>query len=214
MRTIMVLNPKGGCGKSTIATNLASYFAAVKGAKVVLEDFDPQGSSVEWHQARPDYLQEITCLRAWEGDTRAPRNTDYVIIDAPAAVHGKELTALVRRSQTILVPVLPSPIDIRAASHFVKDLLAMGKIGKKQAKVAVIANRVREHTIVFHKLEHFLNSLKVPFVTRLRDTQNYIRAAERGVGLFELAPSMVATDLEQWEPLIKWLKSKRSMPSA
>lgn len=212
MRTIMVLNAKGGCGKSTIATNLASYLAAVENAEVVLEDFDPQGSSSEWLKARPGDRPAITGIRAWEESARAPRNTDYVIMDAPAAVYGKDLTALVRRAQTIIIPVLPSPIDIRAAAHFIHDLLLVGKISRKQTKVAVVANRVRENTLVYHTLEKFLSSLKIPFITTLRDTQNYIRAAERGVGIYEMAPSSVAHDLEQWEPLVKWLRSKRSQP--
>jgi chromosome partitioning protein len=124
------------------------------------------------------------------------------------------MTALVRRADTILIPVLPSPIDIRAAAHFIHDLLLQGKVSRKQTKLAVIANRVRENTLVYHTLEKFLKKLKIPFVATLRDTQNYIRAAERGLGIYELAPSSVYQDLEQWEPLVKWLRSKRSLPDA
>ncbi|NIP72815.1 MAG: AAA family ATPase [Gammaproteobacteria bacterium] len=214
MRTIMVLNAKGGSGKSTIATNLASYYAAEQGARVVLADFDPQGSSSEWLVARPEDRPPIAGIRAWEEDVRPPRNTDVLILDAPSRVRGKELTAMVRRAQTILIPVLPSPIDIRAAAHFIHDLLLVGKVSRKQTRVAVIANRVREHTIVYHDLERFLNSLRIPFVATLRDTQNYIKAAERGLGVFELAPSTAYQDLEQWEPLVRWLRSKRSRPQA
>lgn len=213
MRTILVLNSKGGCGKSTIATNLASYYAWEEEANVVIEDFDPQGSSSEWLKARAPDLPEITCIRAWEETIRPPRNTDIVILDAPAAVYGKELTALVRRAQTILIPVLPSPMDMRATAHFVHDLLLVGKVSRKQTKLGVVANRVRETTVVYHNLERFLKRLKIPVVATLRDTQNYIRAAERGCGIFELAPSLVYDDLEQWEPLVKWLHSKRSMPA-
>jgi chromosome partitioning protein len=120
----------------------------------------------------------------------------------------------VKRAETIIIPVLPSPIDIRAASHFIRDLLLVGKVSRKQTRIAVVANRVRENTRVYHTLEKFLTSLKIPFVTTLRDTQNYIRAEERGLGIFELAPSSVAQDVEQWEPLLKWLRSKRSLPQA
>lgn len=212
MRSIMVLNAKGGSGKSTIATNLAAYYAAVEDRNVVLADFDPQGSSVEWLDARPEDRAPITGVAAWEGPVRAPRDTEVLIIDAPARVRGKELTALVRRAESILIPVLPSPIDIRAAAHFIHDILLVGRVSRKQTRLAVIANRVREHTIVYHDLERFLNSLKIPFLTSLRDTQNYIRAAERGLGIFEMAPSMVEMDLEQWDPLLRWLRSKRSRP--
>lgn len=214
MRTIMVMNAKGGSGKSTIATNLASYYAAEEEAKVVLEDFDPQGSSSEWLANRAAERPEIVGIRAWEETAKPPRNTDVLIIDSPSGVRGAELTALVRRAQTILIPVLPSPIDMRAAAHFIHDLLLVGKVSRKQTRVAVIANRVREHTLVYHDLEAFLKALKIPFITTLRDTQNYIRAADRGLGVFELAPSSVYQDLEQWEPLLKWLHSKRSLPSA
>ena len=137
-----------------------------------------------------------------------------MIYDAPAGVSGKDLTALVKRAETIIIPVLPSPIDIRAASHFIRDLLLVGKVSRNQTKIAVVANRVRENTLVYHKLEKFLSSLKIPFIATLRDTQNYIRAEERGLGIFELAPSLVEQDVAQWEPLLKWLRSKRSLPEA
>jgi chromosome partitioning protein len=208
----MVLNAKGGCGKTTIATNLASYYTWELEQKVVLADFDPQGSSLAWLKARDEIWPEIGGIAAWKDSLRVPNDTDVVIMDAPARVHGKELTALVRRAETIIVPVLPSPIDIRAAADFLKDLLTTGKVSRKETKVAVVANRVRENTLIYHTLEAFLQSLKIPFVTTLRDTQNYIRAEERGVGIFEMAPSMVWQDLEQWEPLIRWLRSKRSQP--
>jgi chromosome partitioning protein len=213
MRTIMLLNAKGGCGKSTLASNLASYYAA-EGKAVGLVDFDPQKSGLEWLAVRSADDWEITGIDGTAKDLNIPRNLDVVIYDAPAGVSGKDLTALVKRAETIIIPVLPSPIDIRAASHFIRDLLLVGKVSRKQTKIAVVANRVRENTVVYHTLEKFLKSLKIPFVTTLRDTQNYIRAEERGLGIFELAPSSVEKDVEQWEPLLKWLRSKRSMPDA
>jgi chromosome partitioning protein len=213
MRTIMLLNAKGGCGKSTIASNLASYYAS-EGQAVAIVDFDPQQSSLEWLAVRPDDAPEIIGIDASEETPRLPRNLDVVIYDVPAGLRGKELTAMVRRAETLIIPVLPSPIDIRACSHFIRDLLLVGKVSRKQTKLAVVANRVRENTLVYHKLERFLKSLKIPFIATLRDTQNYIRGEERGLGIFELAPSLVAHDLEQWEPLLKWLRSKRSLPQA
>ncbi len=212
MRTILVLNAKGGCGKSTLATNLASYYAWEEERRVALADYDPQASSMEWLQVRGEEWPEIVGLAAYKGSATAPRDTEVLIMDAPARVSNTELSSLVRRAQTILVPVLPSPMDMRAAAHFIKDLLVVGKISRKQTRVAVVANRVRENTLIYHNLEAFLKSLKIPFLTHLRDSQNYIRAAERGLGIFELAPSMVWQDLEQWEPLVKWLRSKRSLP--
>ncbi len=211
MRTIMLLNAKGGCGKSTLASNLASHYAT-QGKAVSLVDHDPQASSLEWLAARPDDAAPITGVDATAEGARIPRGTEIAIHDAPAGIKGRELTALVRRAETLIIPVLPSPIDIRAASRFIGELLTVGKVSRKQTRLAVVANRVREHTLVYQRLEKFLNSLKIPFVASLRDTQNYIRAEERGLGLFELPPSLVAHDLEQWEALLKWLRSKRSRP--
>jgi len=210
MRTIMVLNAKGGCGKSTIATNLASYYAFIEEKNVAIVDFDPQGSSIDWLAARGEEWPEIIGIAGFKDTVRIPKSVDIVILDAPARVQGRELAGLVKRVETIIVPVLPSPIDIRAAANFIKDLLLSGKISRKETKVAVIANRVRENTLIYQTLYSFLKSLKIPFVTTLRDTQNYIHAEERGLGIFEMAPSKVWQDLEQWEPLLKWLRSKRS----
>ncbi len=213
MRKIMVLNSKGGCGKSTIATNLASYYASYEQKKVTLVDFDPQGSSLDWIKARPRTLPEIKVINATKETVRFSKDTEIVIMDVPARVEGRELAGLVKRVETIIIPVLPSPIDIRAAAKFIKELLTSARVSRKETKVAVVANRVRENTLSYHALYAFLKSLKIPFITTLRDTQNYIHAEEKGVGLFEMAPSKVWQDLEQWDPLIKWLRSKRSRAS-
>ena len=210
MRKIMVLNSKGGCGKSTIATNLASYYAFYEEKKVTLVDFDPQGSSLDWLKVRSGKWPEITGINATKEAVRFSKDTDIVIMDVPARVEGRELANLVKRVETIIIPVLPSPIDIRAAAKFIKDLLTSGRVSRKETKIAVIANRVRENTLSYHALYAFLKSLKIPFITTLRDTQNYIHAEDKGVGIFEMPPSKVWQDLEQWDPLIKWLRSKRS----
>lgn len=210
MRSILVLNAKGGCGKSTIATNLASYFAWEEEKSVALVDYDPQASSMEWLQARGEEWPEIRGYAAYRDNVRIPSNIDVVIYDAPARVTPTEMAALVRRAETIIIPVLPSPIDIRAAAHFIRDLLTVGKVSREQTKLAIVANRVKENTLIYQSLQSFVKSLKIPFITTLRDTQNYIHAEERGIGIFEMAPSRVWQDLEQWEPLIRWLRSKRS----
>ena len=211
MRHIMVLNAKGGSGKTTIATNLASYFAS-QGKEVILADYDPQESSLGWLEARSAGRPKIKGYPAHKETFRPGRNTDFVIMDPPAAVHGKELNALLRKAETILIPVLPSPIDMRAAVDFVAEVKHTGRVEKKQAKIALVANRVREYTTIYHELEDFLHHLKVPVLTHLRDNMNYIRAAERGLGVFEMAPYATQVDREQWEPIIKWIKSKRSQP--
>lgn len=210
MRSIMVLNPKGGCGKSTIATNIASFYAN-KDKTVALADFDPQGSSIDWLAARPDNFPEIEGIVAWK-EFKTPRNADVLVMDVPAGVHGKELTALIRRAQSVVIPVLPSPIDMRAVAKFAHEIHRVGKVEKNQVKLAVVANRVKENTLAFQILQKFLKKLDIAFIGKLRDTQNYIRAAERGLGIFELAPSSVYQDLEQWGTITRWLNSKRSLP--
>jgi len=143
MRHILVLNSKGGCGKSTIATNLASYYAT-EGESVALVDYDPQGSSLDWLERRPAGRDEIIGINgAKDGLTHLPRSTAIVIEDAPARSHGSELTNLVRHAETIIVPVLPSNIDMQASKKFLEELAKVGKVKRKQVKIAVVANRVR-----------------------------------------------------------------------
>ncbi len=210
MRSIMVLNAKGGSGKSTVATNLASYYASI-GQKVMLVDYDPQHSSLDWLKERPSGRHAINALDGSAGNFRTPRNIDFVIYDTPAAVRGKELTALLRKAESVIVPVLPSPIDMRAATEFIRQVLANGRVSRKEVRLALVANRCRENTNVYHQLESYLSKIKkVPFISVLRETQNYNRAAERGLGVFELPPYQISRDLEQWDPIIKWLNSKRS----
>ena len=212
MRSIMVLNSKGGSGKSTIATNIASYYAS-EGAKVILVDFDPQASSLEWLAARPSGRSTISGIDGSAGQFRTPRSADFVIYDTPAAVHGAELGNYLRRAQSVIIPVLPSPIDMRAATPFVKKVLENGRVARKEARVALIANRCREHYNIYHQLDSYLRKVrKAPFISALRETQNYVRAADRGLGVFELPPYAVRKDMDQWDPIIRWLNSKRSLP--
>ena len=209
MRNIMVINPKGGSGKTTVATNLAAYFAT-EGHDVVLADFDPQGSAMDWLEARPEDREPIRGIRAWEEGLKGVGQPDYVIMDAPAGARGPELTDLLRRAETVLVPVLPSPVDMQAGARFVADLKNHPRYGK--IKAALVANRVRDYTRISGELYEFLDKQKVPFIGGLRDTQNYVRAFSRGLGVWELAPYMAYPDWEQWDPVILWLESRRSQP--
>lgn len=213
MRTIMVMNPKGGCGKTTLATNLASHYANA-GKKTALADFDPQHSSLDWLAIRPEQRPTIQSIDAVNHGLRSldEESTDIFIIDAPARVHGSELLDLTHRAETILVPVLPSPVDIFAAQHFADDLEHAGIIERKEAKVGLVANRVRESTLIAHDLGVFLERMKLPIIGKLREAQNYIRAFARGIGVAELAPYQGYPDVKQWEPIIRWLKSRRSRP--
>ncbi len=212
MRHIMVLNSKGGCGKSTIATNLASYYA-MEDYKVALVDYDPQASSVDWVERRPKNRPKVIGIAGHkDGMTHMPRNADIVIVDAPARAHGPELTRLVRHAETIIVPVLPSSIDMQAASKFLIELKKVGRVTRREAKLAVVANRVRENTLIFDQLDEYLEKARVPYVAAFREAQNYIRAYTRGLGVFELPEYLAWTDWEQWDPLLEWLDSRRSRP--
>jgi chromosome partitioning protein len=213
MRHVMVMNSKGGCGKSTLATNIATYFA-MEGYKVALADYDPQRSSLDWLALRPEDLPKITGIAAVdEGLRGAPRDTEVLVIDAPARTRGSEMNELVRRAETILVPVMPSPIDIKASGHFLGELLELGKVQREQARLAVVANRVRENTLMFDELDKYLGKVKIPYLGALRQSTNYLRAFQRGMGVFELPEYLAGPDWEQWQPITKWLGSKKSQPS-
>jgi len=212
MRHIMVLNAKGGCGKSTLATNIASYFAT-QGAAVALADYDPQRSALDWLARRPENRAKIAAVAAFDDGLRhAPRNADILVIDAPARSHGAELADLVKHAETIVVPVLPSTIDILATSTFLEELKGVPRIAKKKAKIAAVANRVRDNTLIFDDLDEYLTKARIPYVAALRDAQNYVRAYTRGLGIFELPEYLAWPDWDEWEPLTAWLRSKRSQP--
>jgi chromosome partitioning protein len=210
MRHIMIANAKGGSGKTTLATNLASYFAAQK-QKVVLMDYDEQSSSLDWLSERSAARPAIQGIAAFKKNPeKAKRNTDIVIMDVPAGIRGGELSRLIRKAQTILIPVLPSPIDMRAAEKYIAEIKKSAPVAQKKAKIALVANRAREITNISSELEEFLRQQKVPYLTMLRDSQNYVRAADRGLGIYDMGPAATAVDREQWSPIIKWIKSKRS----
>ena len=212
MRHIMVMNAKGGCGKSTLATNLASFYAN-EDYNVALADYDPQQTSLDWLAERPDDVPEIRGLPAFdEGLRGVTRATDIVVIDAPARTHKSELTYLVRHAESILLPVLPSSIDMRATARFIEELRRVGQVVRKEVKLAVVANRVRENTVIFEELDEFLERLRIPYLSALREAQNYVRAYSRGLGIFELPEYLAWPDWEQWDPIIEWLESRRSRP--
>ena len=218
MRTILVLNPKGGCGKSTIATNIAGHFA-MTGRNVALADCDPQCSSSDWLKVRPENLSQIKHVPVKQGKLHVPNKTEILILDTAASIHDNKMANIVRAAQTMIIPIMPSPMDMRAAERFLNNLIKLRKktINNK-IKIATVANRVNEMTLAAAKLEGYLDKLqlpngrKIPFMTLLRASQNYVHAAEKGMTIFELAPSKTYYDREQWDPLLKWLDSKRSLP--
>lgn len=210
MRTIAIVNAKGGCGKTTIATGLAAALAW-EGHAVALGDMDPQQSATDWLEQRPEDYPGIIAATPHRGQLRAPAEADTLVLDTPAAVHGHELGNIVRRSQTILVPVLPSPVDMRAAWRFLNHLLELKPVKKHEVRVGLVANRVRPHTIIYRELTGFLEDFRVPVVGQLRDSMNYVRAFERGLSVSDLPPYLAWQDWEQWEVLMNWIRSRKSV---
>src|SRR5215469_1446114 len=216
----VVLNTKGGCGKTTLSTSLAAYYAQ-QGYRTALLDTDPQGSSLRWLANRGARQPAIAGLTGADKSgrvtksflMRVPHDTERLVVDTPAAIDHLRLQDSVRGAHAILIPVLPSDIDIHAASRCIADLLLSGRIENRQERVAVVANRVKKQTRMFETLRRFLESLDIPFVATLRDTQNYVYATEHGLGVHELKDRNVKQELHEWEPLIAWLES-RPLPQA
>jgi chromosome partitioning protein len=214
MQRIVVLNPKGGSGKTTIAINLASYFA-LRGEQTVLIDHDPQASAARWVRKRHEDQAAIHLIAAFERDVRVtrtfqlriPDGAGRVIVDTPASLQANEMPELTRQADKILVPVLPSDIDIHAASRCIQNLLLVAKVKREERRLGIIANRVRRNTLVYQSLARFLSTLDIPLVATLRDSQAYVRAVGLGLGLAEMKPYQVSEDLAEWQPLLEWLDS-------
>ena len=214
LNTIVVLNPKGGCGKTTLATNIASYYAR-RGAMPAIMDCDPQGSTMSWLDKREAdrpaihgiaaYKKTMQATRSWQ--LRVPAETTNLIVDSPASLTRDALREMTRDATSILVPVLPSSIDIHAASRCIADLLLVAKIDRRDNKLAVVANRTRQNTRSFDKLMRFLDSLGIPIIAVLRDSQNYVQAADLGIGIADLPPYRVKKDIAELDKVIGWLDS-------
>ena len=219
LHKIVVLNPKGGSGKTTLAFNLAGYIAAI-GHKVALVDMDRQGSSSRWLQNRAAELPRILGISVTKSSRDAsgdryivvPEDINYAVIDAPAGLAGGQLTDYTCGAHAILVPVLPSDLDIHAAARLVSDLLLVAQVSRRNGRLGVVANRVNVRTVAYQQLTSFLKSLSIPVVGTLRDTQNYVRAASSGRSIHEMQASRVSKDLAQWETVTKWLERCLAMP--
>ena len=203
MPVIVVANPKGGVGKTTLSTNLAGYFAA-RGHAVMLGDVDRQHSARTWLGLRPAGLPRITSWEATHDDiVRPPKGTTHVVLDTPAGLHGKRLDEVMKLADKVLIPLQPSIFDIHATHEFVRQLLAH----KRSAKVtmAIIGMRTREGTIATDQLRSFLDGVSVPLLGFLRDTQNYVHLAAHGLTLWDVASNRFERDVEQWQPIVRWL---------
>ena len=204
----MVINAKGGSGKTTISTNLAAYYA-VNSFNVTLVDLDPQASSLNWLSSRPITKAKIKGLSSLPNKTSS-KVSDITIIDVPAAIYGARLETYIKKARKIIIPVLPSPIDMSAARDFLKSIRNLGSVVRNRTDICLVANRCRANTNIFEELDDYLVKEKgIRYVTAFRDNTNYINAAKKGIGIFEMGQSMTAQDREEWKPLISWLKTKR-----
>jgi chromosome partitioning protein len=211
---ILVVNGKGGCGKTTIATNLATAYANL-GHKVSLFDYDGQASSTDWWQHRPEQLAKIHLVEAHKRSTmyktrafqtRLPADTDTVVVDTPSAVAERDLEELLRGVNVIIVPLLPSPIDIRAGINFLGVLLGHRCYRKNPVPVGVVANRVRTDTLKISKLDEFVGRLGLPTIAAFRDSALYTQLVDNGCGLFDLEEHVSAKrELSEWERLLDWI---------
>ena len=203
MPVVVVANPKGGVGKSTLATNVAGYFAS-QGHSVMLGDADPQQSSRLWLGLRPAGARPIA---TWEvGPDRIakpPKGTTHVVLDTPAGLEGERLDEVLKHAHKVVVPLQPSVFDIFATRAFL-DRLARHRMAGR-LRVGIVGMRVDGRTIAASKLREFVTELGLPVLGHVRDTQNYIHMAARGLTLFDLAPSRVGKDLEQWQTICRWL---------
>jgi chromosome partitioning protein len=203
MPVIVVANPKGGVGKTTLSTNVAGYFASC-GHQVMLGDADRQQSTRTWLSLRPAGLAPIS---AWEvahdAVVRPPKGTTHVVLDTPAGLHGKRLDEVMKLADKVLIPLQPSIFDIHATHEFVRQLLAH-KRGER-VRLAIVGMRTREGTIATDQLRSFLDKLKVPLLGFVRDTQNYVHLAAHGLTLWDVRSNRFERDIEQWRPITTWL---------
>jgi chromosome partitioning protein len=203
MPVIVVANPKGGVGKTTLSTNLAGYLAS-RGRAVMLGDVDRQQSSRTWLGLRPAGLPKIMSWDATDGEVvRPPKGTTHIVLDTPASLHGKRLDEVMKLADKVLIPLQPSIFDIHATHEFVNELLAHRRSAKVQ--LAVVGMRTREGTISTDQLRNFLQGVDVPLLGFLRDTQNYVHLAAHGLTLWDVASTRFQGDREQWEPIVTWV---------
>ena len=205
MPVIVVANPKGGVGKTTLSTHIAGYFAS-RGHAVMLGDVDRQQSSRTWLGMRPAGAAPIS---AWEvahdSIVRPPKGTTHVVLDTPAGLHGKRLDEVMKLADKVLVPLQPSIFDIHATHDFLRQLLAHKR--RERVQIALVGMRTREGTIATDQLRNFLDGVKLPLLGFVRDTQNYVHLAARGLTLWDVGTSRVERDLEQWQPIVQWLEA-------
>ncbi|MBE0589571.1 septum site-determining protein MinD [compost metagenome] len=204
MPVVVVANPKGGVGKSTLSTNVAGYFAS-QGHSVMLGDADRQQSSALWLKLRPEAARPIATWNiSHDLIARPPRDTSHVVLDTPAGLHGWRFKDVLKLADKVLVPLQPSIFDIYATRAFLDELAETRHAD--QLDIGIVGMRVDARTIAADKLHEFVDSLGLPVLGYLRDTQNYIHLAARGLTVFDVSPSRVEKDLQQWRGICDWLE--------
>ena len=216
MNTTLVINPKGGSGKTTVTTSLASYFVS-KAVAVTIMDYDPQGSSLNWLRIRQSSRPRIHGANA--APQRGPRlrgiemyvpaETQQLVVDAPAGASGLLLQELLGRADCVVIPVAPSMIDIHATANFIRDLLLSGRVRARNIRLGVIANRVRNSMPTYEPLERFLKALSLPLLARLSDSDMFLKAVETGVGIFEMDLPLAESECEQFRPVAQWVEGQQ-----
>ena len=206
MRAVLVANPKGGAGKTTLATNLSGYFAN-KGKKTTLCDLDRQQSSLRWMAFRDPALAAITGYFAGNQiSLNLPKEADWVVVDAPAGLQGYKLSDYLRTVDKVIVPLVPSVFDMAATEDFLNSIRS--EIRGQRVKVGIVAMRVDPRTRAAGMLEEFLKHVDIPIVAYLRNTQNYVNVAAAGATVFDPPRARHKRDLEQWAPLVEWIEKK------
>jgi chromosome partitioning protein len=202
MPVIVVANPKGGVGKTTLATNLAGFFAS-RGRRVMLGDVDRQQSSRTWLALRPAGLPRIESWEVARDEiVRPPKGTTHVVLDTPAGLHGKRLDEVMKVADKVLVPLQPSIFDIHASADFVCQLQSHRR--GDRVDMAIVGMRTRDGTISTDQLRTFLDGVGLPVLGFLRDTQNYVHLAAHGLTLWDVGSARFERDREQWEPITTW----------
>ena len=212
LHKVIVLSTKGGCGKTTLATNLASFYA-LRGPPPTLLDYDPHGFAMRWLDKRPANRPVIRGIAAYEQPVQAlgraglqvQPDTSAVIADLPASIDVNDLHLHTHDADSILIPVLPSEIDVFSTSRFIGELLLDVQLDRRDRKLAIVANRVRQNTKSWQMLMRFLTSLKIPMIAVLRDSQNFVQAAAKGIGIFEMPAYKVKKDIEPMNAIVNWL---------
>ena len=203
MKTILIANPKGGCGKTTLSVNIAGFLAN-RGQRVALLDMDRQQSAALWVETRPEDLPPVRALK-YNIELDSPFN--WLVVDSAAGLSGSNLAcSLIKKASKIIVPVTPSLFDLHASRDFLQTLIEEKRVRNSHCRIGVVGMRMESRTRAAHALEYFLSTLDLPVLAYLRETQVYVNAAFEGKSLFDLPHHVAERELEQWEFLQEWLE--------